>query len=482
MKHLLIESYKETKRRTGYDPTRPDQLKQILVDEKSSRDYITALSEGFNEAEKRNFFVMANNTRKKLLENSMYQLNPYETLSMPILRVFYPKFIAKDAITVSPIDKPDVIKGFLRASFVRHNDTNLYNAPSVGRDISSGSVIDTPAGSEVALPSTTDVLSIIGLTSDIAHLQKDFMIYKIIDAANNTADVNITPTVDGTIAADVEINGVPDTILGRVDFLNGTVELSSVNNIVAKAAFSVTTSMEENIINPKLKLTVEKIRLITTDRQISAEWSLQMEQDAKALFDLDIQSEIVSIIGQQVALDIDKQIINTLLAAVQNPLLVPITHIDTFSKTPPVTFTWGPKAWYENILPKLNALSAQVYNDTNIDAANTILCNPLDASVFESLSEFRYTGSSVENGQFGYRTASISGKWNVLVSSIVPVGKVLLIYKPVEEMKTVFIHCPYIPAVLTPYPLGPIPSLTVLSRNANSLIRPHGLALLNITA
>lgn len=482
MKELLIESYKSTKRQTGYDPTRPDQFKQILVNEKSYRSYVNSLTEGLKGEDKRKFEIMADNTRKKLLENSMYQLNPYETLSMPILRVFYPKFIAKDAVTVSPIDKPDVIKGFLKATFVRHNDMNLYQSPSIDKDISAGTLISTPTGSEVNVPSTTDVLAIIGLTSDVAHLQKDFLIYKIIDASSNTADVNITPTVDGTIAADVEINGNPDTILGKIDYLNGTVQLSSTTGVVKKIAFSVTTSMEENIINPKLKLIVEKIRLTVSDRQISAEWSLQMEQDAKALFDLDIQTEIVSIIGQQVALDIDKQIINTLLAAVQNPLLVPATHIDSFSKTPPATFTWGQKAWFENILPKLNSLSAQVYNDTNIDAANTILCNPLDASIFESLSEFRYNGSSVIDGQLGYRSATISGKWNVLVSSIVPIGKVLLVYKPVEEMKTVFIHCPYIPAVLTPYPLGPIPSLTVLSRNANSLIRPQGLALLNITA
>jgi ethanolamine utilization microcompartment shell protein EutS len=423
---------------------------------------------------------LANNTRKKLLENSMYQLNPYETLSVPILRVFYPKFVAKDAVTVSPIDKPDVIKGFLRATFTKHNDPNIYPAPAVRDDISGGPEISTPAGSEVAVPSSTDVLAMIGLTADVAHLQKDFLIYKVIDGGGNEAEVNITPTVDGTIAGDVEINGVSDTILGYVDFLNGVVELSSTQGVIKKAAFTVTTSMEENIINPKVRLTIEKIRLIVTDRQISAEWSLQMEQDTKALFDLDIQSEIVSIIGQQVALDLDRQIINTLLASVQNPILVPSTHVDTFSKTPPPSYTWGPKMWYENILPKLNKLSAQVYHDTNIDAANTILCNPLDASILESLEEFHYTGSSVENGELGYRTASISGKWTVLVSSVVPKGKMQLIYKPVEEMKTVFIHCPYVPAVLSPYPLGPVPSLTVLSRNANSLIRPHGLALLNV--
>jgi hypothetical protein len=322
----------------------------------------------------------------------------------------------------------------------------------------------------------------IGLTADVAHLQKDFLVYKVLDGNGNSADVNIIPTVDGTIAADVEINGQPDTLLGRVDYLNGTVEFSSVNGVISKAAFSVTVSLEENVINPKVELTIEKIRLIVTDRQVSAEWSVQMEQDIKALFDVDIQAEIVSVIGQQIALDLDRQIINTLLAAVQNPLMVPSTHVDSFSKTPPASFTWGPKHWYENIVPKLTSLSAQVYNDTNIDAANTILCNPLDASILESLQEYSYNGSSVDNGDFGYQVGSISGKWKVLVSSVVPQGKMLLVYKPTEEIKSVYYFAPYQPAILSPYPLGPKPSLTILSRNAQSLIRPQGLALLNITA
>jgi len=37
-----------------------------------------------------------------------------------------------------------------------------------------------------------------------------------------------------------------------------------------------------------------------------------------------------------------------------------------------------------------------------------------------------------------------------------------------------------VPAVLTPYPLGNIPSLTVLSRYGTQLIRPAGISVLNV--
>lgn len=114
-------------------------------------------------------------------------------------------------------------------------------------------------------------------------------------------------------------------------------------------------------------------------------------------------------------------------------------------------------------------------------AANVIACNPLDASIYENLNEFKYNGTSTEDGDLGYESATVAnGKWKILVSPVVPQGKNIVIYKPVEEIRAVYIFAPYVPAVLTPYPLGNVPSLTVLSRYGAQLVRPNGIAILNI--
>ncbi|MFW6282351.1 MAG: hypothetical protein ACOC1O_06175, partial [bacterium] len=81
-----------------------------------------------------------------------------------------------------------------------------------------------------------------------------------------------------------------------------------------------------------------------------------------------------------------------------------------------------------------------------------------------------------------YRSATVAGgKWKILTSSIVPQGKMVMTYKPMEELRAVYLYCPYVPAILHPYPLGYTPSLTILSRYATSLIRSQGIATLNIT-
>ena len=483
MKELLQEVYNTTKKLSGIDPSKPGNLKAVLVDDAAFDAYVTGLAESIESKTDRIAFTqLAENTRINLLENSMFQINPYETLTLPILRVFYPKLVAKEAVTVSPMDKPESVKAFIRAQFTPSNSATQYNAPVTSTDISQGAAVGTPVSASMAVPSSGyDVLTIIGLSPTEAHLERDFEITGVSVDGTAWVDVSIVPAVEGHFSASVTIGGGADVISGKVDFLAGTVDISSTTGTVLFARFQVTTSLEENRINSSVTLNVDKIRLYARDRQISANWTINMEQDMRALFDVSMQAEIVNILGQQVALDIDREIINALLTA--NTRLNGASHQKTFNKTPPTAYTWGTKYWHENIIVPLNELSGQIYTDTNMEAGNTILANPLDVAILEDLQTFNYTGTSSVDGDLGYRSATVAGgKWKVLTSAVVTQGTMLMVYKPVEELKAVYFYSPYVPAVLHPYPLGFTPSLTILSRYATALVRAGGIAALNIGA
>ncbi len=483
MKELLTEVYKTTKKITGIDASKPGNMKAILVDDSAFETYVTGLAESIENKQDRAAFVqLAENTRVNLLENSMFQINPYETLTLPILRVFYPKLVAKEAITVSPMDKPETVKAFIKAQFQPSNSATKYDAPVVGTDISQGVAFGTPIAATMAVPSNAyDILATASLTSAQAHLERDFEITGVSADGTTFVEVSIVPAVEGHFSSSVTIGASTDVISGKVDYLNGTVDISSTTGIVTFIRFKVTTSLEENRINPRVTLSVDKIRLYARDRQISANWTINMEQDMRALFDVSMQAEIVNILGQQIALDIDREIIAALMTA--NQRLNSAAHTGTFNRTPPGSYTWGTKYWHENIVPELNKLSAQIYMDTNIEAGNTILANPLDVAILEDLQTFNYTGTSSVDGDMGYRTATVAGgKWKILTSAVVTQGTMLMVYKPVEELKSVYFYSPYVPAVLHPYPLGYTPSLTILSRYATALIRSQGIAALTIGA
>ena len=478
MKELLQEVYATTKKISGVDPSKPGNLKAVLVDDAAFNAYASGLAESIeNKRDREQFMILAENTRINLLENSMFQINPYETLTLPILRVFYPKLVAKEAVTVSPMDKPETIKAFIKAKFTPSNSSSLYDAPVTSNDISQGQAFGTPVAASIPVPSSA--YNVLGtatpvLTSADAHLERDFEITAVSADGTAWVSVSILPAVEGHFSQSVTA-GSADVVSGKVDYLNGTVAVSSATGAVSFVRFTVTISLEENRVNPSVTLNVDKVRLYARDRQISANWTVNMEQDMRALFDVSMQAEIVNILGQQVALDIDREIINALITA--NTRLNAASHQGAFNRLPPTTYTWGTKYWHENILPVLNQLSGQVYTDTNIDAANTILANPLDVAILEDLQTFNYTGTSSVDGDLGYRSATVAGgKWKVLTSSVVTEGTMLMVYKPVEELKAIYFYAPYVPAVLHPYPLGYTPSLTILSRYATALVRSAGIA------
>ena len=481
-KNLLTESYKRVKRLTGHNPGEPTGFKQTIADKNSFNVYVKSLSEGLEGEHLEHFTQLAETTRVALMENSMFQLNPYETMTLPILRVFYPKLIAKELVNVMPINTPDVVHGFLRASFGKHGETGHPHAfPSVNEDISRGPGVTVSAPGTASVPGTENIFAQIGggLTADNAHIEKDFSIVAVSDGTHSTS-VKIMPDVDGNFSASVTVNSVSDVISGHVDFENGAFICSSLNGVVTQISYEAFASLEENRINPTVRFEIEKIRMTAIDRRISAEWTVNLEQDAKALFDVQLQSELVNIIGEQIALDIDREIINKLIST--NSAMNPASHTQSFNLTPPASFTWGRKLWYENVIPVLNTLSAQVYNTCLMGAANTLACNPLDASVFESLNGFAYTGNSVDGGDVGYRSATVQGgKWKILVSSIVPRGTTIVKYRSNDLSRSTMIYAPYVPALLTPYPLGPIPSLTIMTRYATKIIRNTAIAALKMS-
>lgn len=482
MKEILQEVYKTTKKITGIDPSKPGNMKQVLVDDKAFEIYVAGLAESIeNKKDQQAFIALAENTRVSLLENSMFQINPYETLTLPILRVFYPRLVAKELVTVSPMDKPETIKAFITASFTPSNSATEYAAPVTSKDISKGPSIGTPVTANVTVPQASfDILNEISLTSTEAHLERDFQITAVTDGTT-TVDVSIVPAVEGHFSSSVTTPSGTDVISGLVDYLNGTLSISSATGVVTEVKYTVTASLEENRINPSVKLNVDKVRLYATDRQISANWTINIEQDMRALFDVSMQAEIVNILGQQIALDIDREIIDALIAG--NNALNGASHTQNFNRTPPGGYTWGTKYWHENITVQMNELSAQIYTDTNMEAGNVVACNPLDAAILEDLQTFNYTGTSSSDGDLGYRSATVAGgKWKVLTSAVVPQGTMVMVYKPAEELKCVYLYCPYVPAVLHPYPLGYTPSLTILSRYATSLVRSAGICSLTIGA
>jgi hypothetical protein len=486
MKALLEQVYGKMKTDYDVDVRTTRDVLGIISDSEKSKVYIEELSQGLSGDRKEGFMSLAENTRIQLLEtaNNSFSFTAYDTLAMPILRDFYPRLIAPELVTVKPINVPDVRMYFLKGKFKKNTDATYgTNFPSTGTDISQGPSVGisvTATSSRNANPGArTDILAAAGLTTTQSHIEKNFKITGVTDSTSNYTSVTISPDDYGYFSSAVTLDGGTDYISGHIDWDTGYLTWSSQSGEAVSVTYSAICSLEENQINPKLQLTMEPIRLVAELRQIQTEWTLPYEQDMKSLFDLSIQAETVKMIGEQIALDIDREIINELIN--YNSSTNPTTHTDTFDKNPDATFTGTRKDWYESILPKCSNLGAQVYNTSLMGAANVIAANPLDAAIFESLNTFEYTGTGVDGGDVGYKSATVQGKrWKIVVSSIVPSGTLLFLYKSPDLQRSVYVYAPYIPALLTPYPYAAVPTATVMTRYAKQIIRPSGIATMTV--
>ena len=64
MKELLTEVYATTKKISGVDPSKPGNLKAVLVDDAAFEAYVTGLAESIeNKKDRASFVQLAENTR-----------------------------------------------------------------------------------------------------------------------------------------------------------------------------------------------------------------------------------------------------------------------------------------------------------------------------------------------------------------------------------------------------------------------------------
>lgn len=481
IKEVLKETYSSVKR-TGLNPIK--DMPHILENDSYFNSYVGGLSEGLSGNLREDFITLCENTRQAMVTES-YVTNyvPYQSLVFPILRMFFPRLVAKEAVTVKTMDKPEIVLAFLKA-VATFPDSRTVDLPSV-----ASQVTQLPQTVSVVLSGTAprntpangiDLLATIPAelkpSPSSPALERRIIINAFTSGTATAAvDAYVNPN-DGSFTTVIDYGQSigTDTVHGYVDFKTGRLYATSDAGLTDSFQVSFTVSLESNLNQPEVSIKIDRIPLSATRRSLRVKWSPEFEQDIKALFDLDVQSELINWISQQIAIDIDSAIIHDLKyyadAYGRNQI--------SFLRNKPSNFLLGQKEWNAQIVTKFNEASALIYNDTYIGEGNIILMNPMDAQIVQSLDNYSVEGffsgdMAVNIG--GLSVGTLNGKYRILSSSIIPKGEIIMTLKPEDERASVYVFAPYVPLQIVPLPYGNVFSLTMFSRNANAMIRPHGV-------
>ena len=457
----------------------------VIANPKAFDKYISILGEGLNVADKNAFESMADIHKAIINENVSPMTNPYEMLSLPLIRSFWPKLAVRKALHILPMTTPTLVKYFIK-QYAVDAAGNRTKLPTIaqGAAAPSGS---TSLNATVPIPSSTDVLAPVSLNSTVSFIMKGSVKIVGINYLNQVPaavllTVNVPITVDGNFSFSFNAGtvGTPviETIVGEIDYRAGIIHVSSSRcgqtaSVAQSVVFQASAATEYNSINKKIKIESEKAIIEATSRPLSAQFSLEFEQDMRALFNIEAQAEIIDIMGSQIATDYETELVYDILTNIDTYNAANSNlHKRTFSKTIPVSFHNGVKEWYANSVTDLRTLSAQINNDTNIGPANFIIANPLDTVLLDGLIA----------GADGSLTAGAYG-WTVVQTPVVPQGRLIVNLRPENERAACYYWAVYKPAeAAMGFPNGNIPSLTVLGRYAKKMVRPEAFAELVITA
>ena len=258
-----------------------------------------------------------------------------------------------------------------------------------------------------------------------------------------------------------------------------------------------TWGLEAATAIPEIEIKVDSVSVTARTKKLKAKWSPELGQDLNAYHNLDAEVELTSILSEQIALEIDREILADLIQGAtagkfywsRSPgLFVNKTTgaalVDSSSVAP--DFTGNVSEWYETLIETINDVSAQIHRKTLRGGANFLVCGPEVANILEFTSGFRAKVSHAdEKGQVGaVNVGSISKKFDVMVDPYFPRNVVLVGRKGNSFLESGYVYAPYVPLQVTPTIFGTedfVPRKGVMTRYAKKMVRPDMYGLVIVT-
>ena len=314
-------------------------------------------------------------------------------------------------------------------------------------------------------------------------------------SATQTQRLLVVALSDSRTAANLESDmaTTADYEFPITDNFGGTAA-AGAGNAIGAVVGDDTWGLENQETIPEIDLKVDSVSVTAITKKLKAKWTPELGQDLNAYHNLDAEVELTSILSEQIALEIDREILEDLVKGAtagtyywsRSPgLFVNRTtgsEIGASSAAP--DFTGTVSEWYETLLETVNDVSAQIHRKTLRGGANFIVCSPEVASILEFTAGFRASVAVDENkGTAGaQKVGSVSKKWDVYVDPYFPRNLVLVGRKGNSFLESGYVYAPYVPLQVTPTIFGTedfVPRKGVMTRYAKKMVRPdmYGLVV-----
>jgi hypothetical protein len=446
-------------------------------------DYIQQLSEHLDERTAAEFEVLAENTRKVILtESTISGVSPVTALSLPILRVSYPKTSVREGLPTEPVTQPKFTVKWMRPYVIDSNNggeklylpktlrttqgRNLFNLPQLTEavNLTSNSIFGydllTGIVGAQAYPNMDmidPVFRIKGVTVVIGDGTVSTSVAKDVDfkldTLTNVAEglVTAATTVAPIRTATVRVFAKVDREKCTMDVIGAVVSTTGAGTVAEIDAIAIEGYLSSEMNNRATQIgfeTTDDPTTIGTGHPIESPINIQQMTDAMAMYNIDTTVRHLEIMSSTLAQVTDLQGVNFLkgqFAKIGTALQATLT--ETFDVTPPANYALGNTAWREELKIKIDRLITKMMNETNYyNGTVVIFGNPIDTQVINNV-RWTYSESESPNGvnidyRLGVYTSGVT-TFKVLSSFNWPQGDLYAVFLPSEEDQKTVTYYPY---------------------------------------
>jgi len=245
---------------------------------------------------------------------------------------------------------------------------------------------------------------------------------------------------------------------------------------------------------PEIDIKIESLAVTAVTRKLRARWSPELAQDLNAYHSLDAEVELTQILSEQIALELDREILNDLLTQanganffwsrapgkfVNKETGAAANKASSLAGGP--AFTGTVREWYETLVETIIDAANTIHRKTLRGSANFIVVGPDVATILESSVLYKPVYSLDGDGQVGggmtigaEKVGSLSNRFTVYKDPYFPRNKILVGYKGGSYLETGYVYAPYVPLIVTPTIFAPedfTPRKGVMTRYGKKMVR-----------
>ena len=215
-------------------------------------------------------------------------------------------------------------------------------------------------------------------------------------------------------------------------------------------AWSQYDSLELETEIGEVSFKLDSVTVSVEERKLRATWSPELAQDVSAFHNIDAEAELTALLSEQIAAEIDREILRDLrkFAPWQARW-----DVNGWRRQAGFSTNYTQKDWNQELMTKINQVSAQIHKTTLRGGANFIVVSSEISAVFDNLEYFHVSDANPESDQYNMgieRIGALQNRYQVYRDPYSPAWSIIIGHKGKSLLDTGYIYAPYIPMQLTP--------------------------------